>query len=320
MTHGKIDLAGAGKSKRNGGRPSNKKHLLNAITIIGIIILVLAIGVFAARTLATNSTRGPIPSDASQSPGDNNQIIGTPSLMPSPTSLAGNDIVAVTTSPLATPTPVPIVTPSATPTPVATPIYMPTTKPTPTPVPAATATPTPVPTTLTSTATSMPMPSATVQPTQTTADAAFYESITPLKPEDQFKLAPVENSIDGNDGPLFIDIDHSYMGSGYAYPGDTIGVKMRLYNDGPTLDTNAKVTLSLSKSINTANGPVWVDNILNQEFYTHVAADSKTATFKNISYTIPTNYSNIEGFYKIYIKFYVNDRFQAGAVKELNIL
>jgi len=147
-------------------------------------------------------------------------------------------------------------------------------------------------------------------------DEPFYENVSPLQPGDN--LAPVDNSYIAGNGPVYIDLSNSYMGSGYAYPGNTIGVKLKLYNEGPAIDTIATLTMNLSRMIYTPDGSTaWVP-ILSQQYSTDLQIDSYGSTYKNINYTVP-NTPGIAGFYKIYIMFYINGQFSAGAIKELNI-
>jgi len=151
-------------------------------------------------------------------------------------------------------------------------------------------------------------------------DAPFYENITPLKPGDY--LAPVsdQNAFIPGSGPIFVDLSQSDMGSDWAYPGDTIGVKLRLANQGPAIDTVSRVTLNLSKLYYTADGgTIWLDDILNEQYYTKITIPAYGWTYKNISYQVPNN-PNIKGVYKIYIRFYVNGQFTAGAIKVFNIM
>jgi len=130
----------------------------------------------------------------------------------------------------------------------------------------------------------------------------------------------VENSYIAGNGPLYLDLSNSYMGSGWAYPGDTIGVKLKMYNDGPALNAPARVTLSLSRMVITPYGSFWLDDIIpGQQFTTQISVGEKSSFTKNLSYAVP-NGSGYKGFYKITVKFYVNDQFNCGFVKELNIL
>ncbi len=156
-------------------------------------------------------------------------------------------------------------------------------------------------------------------PVDIVQDAPFYESITPLKDKDQFSLAPVENSYIAGNGPLYLDLDHSYMGSGFAYPGDTIGVRLKVYNNGPAMDKTALVTMNLSKMVTTPYGSFWLDDIISQQTTTRIVVGDNTYFTKNLSYTVP-NTPGLKGFYKIYVRFYVDGNFNAGFIKELNIL
>ncbi|BAI60654.1 hypothetical protein MCP_0582 [Methanocella paludicola SANAE] len=284
----------------------NQRVFLNVAAVAFLLMVVLAIGVFIGRTLTMN--------DGSDDPTVVPSVAVSPTILP--TASPSSD-VTVTSTPAASATATPTVTATptatATPTPTVTVTATPTVTPTATPTPTPTATPTPTPT-----PTVTPTPTAT--PIDLPADTPFYESITPLKDKDQFSLAPVENSYIAGDGPLYLDLGNSYMGSGWAYPGDTIGVKLKMYNDGPALNTNARVTLNLSRMVITPYGSFWLDDIIpGQQFTTQIAVGEKGSFTKNLSYAVP-NVTGYKGFYKITVKFYVNDQFNCGFVKELNIL
>ena len=164
------------------------------------------------------------------------------------------------------------------------------------------------------------MPSITPTPTPVPiADTPFYESITPLKQKDQFSLAPVENSYISGNGPLYLDLAHSNMGSGWAYPGDTVGVSVKMYNDGPALDTTAHMTMGLQKYIYTDYGSFWSSDLVSEEIDTPLTVGEKTSFTRNFSYSVP-NTTGLKGFYRITVKYYINGQFNCGFVKELNIL
>jgi hypothetical protein len=109
------------------------------------------------------------------------------------------------------------------------------------------------------------------------------------------------------------------MGSSYAYPGDTIGVMLRMKNEGPAINKSADVTLNLSRMVYTSYGSYWLDDIANEQLETHIVADGNSFFTKNISYTVP-DIQGIGGFYRIYVRFYVDGKFNAGFIKEVNIL
>jgi hypothetical protein len=284
----------------------NNKMLLNIVVVVALLIIVLAIGVFIGKSF-TSKTPGPTTVPTAM-PGDESNSIVLPSSTPTLTPLVSPTITAtVTVSPSVpasniTPTPTIVPSPSPTATAVPTITPTPTAQPTSYPTEAPTITPTPTP----SPASSNPF----------LQDEPFYESISPLKSGDN--LAPVDNSYIAGNGPVYIDLANSYMGSGYAYPGDTLGVKLRLYNQGPAINTVGTVTMNLSRMYYTQDGgTTWVQ-MLSQQYDTNIQIGSYGATYKNISYQVP-NSPGIAGFYKIYIMFYVNGQFTAGVVKELNI-
>jgi hypothetical protein len=85
------------------------------------------------------------------------------------------------------------------------------------------------------------------------------------------------------------------------------------------MDKMALVTMNLSRMINTPYGSYWVDDIINQQANTRITVGDHTSFTKNLSYTVP-NTAGLKGFYKIYVRFYVDGNFNAGFIKELNIL
>ncbi len=152
-------------------------------------------------------------------------------------------------------------------------------------------------------------------------DGPYYESITPLKPGDNLPPVSDQNSYDAGNGPIFIDLEHSNMGSPWAYPGDTLGIGLKLDNYGPAIDTFARVTLSLHKMIITSDGQVmWIDTGITKQFSTRITMADHGSMQKNISYTIPTDIPFLEGTYKVYINFYLYDQYSAGVVKVLTIM
>ncbi len=281
----------------------DNRTLWNIAAIVAICIIVLAIGIFIGRTLTMNTPGNP--AIATVSPDDSN-VITLPSAMP---TLHPTLSVTPTASPMpSTITPTPSAT--ATPTPTAHPSNMPT----PTPTPTATPYPTQAPQVT-------PTPTPTPIPDDLIPDAPFYESITPIKPGDFLPPVSDQNSYDPGNGPIFIDLDHSNMGSPWAYPGDTLGIGLKLNNKGPAIDTIAKVTMTLKKMIITSDGQVlWIDYPVSKQFSTRITMGDNGTMQKNISYTIPTDIPNLEGTYKIVIKFYLNDQYSAGVVKVLTIL
>lgn len=283
-------------------RRFNQKTLWNVAVVAVLLMIMLAIGVFIGRTLTMNTPGDTAPTiGPSATPGNDHNAIMATSVVPTAAA------VTLAPSPAAnTATPAPSATIAPTPTP----------RPTPSPTPVATPTPTPRPT-------FTPTPSPTPTPTPTpigTADTPFYESITTLKDKDRFSLAPVENSYLAGNGPLYLDLAHSNMGSGYAYVGDTIGIQLKIYNDGPAMNKMALVTMNISRMITTPAGSFWRDDIIpGQQFETRITVGEKASFTKNLSYAVP-NAAGIGGFYRITVKFYVDGKFNAGFIKELNIL
>ena len=78
-------------------------------------------------------------------------------------------------------------------------------------------------------------------------DMPFYESIKPIQDYDRSKLIVDDTSYRFDNGPLLIDPAGTYGGSVYAYPGDTIGIRLHIYNNGKLLSTVARVDIALQK-------------------------------------------------------------------------
>ena len=279
----------------------NSRTLWNIAAIVALCVIVLAIGIFIGRTLTMNTPGNPV--IATVSPDDDSFVITLPSAGPT-----------VTQHPTLSATPAASLKPSAvTPTPTVTVTPTPTTHPTNTPTPIPTVTITPTPTTT-------PYPTQEPQPNDYIQDGPFYESITPIKTGDFLPPVSDENSYDPGNGPIFIDMEHSNMGSPWAYPGDTLGIGLKLNNYGPAIDTYARVTMSLQKMFIVNGTKEWIDTGITKQFSTRIAMGDHGTMQKNISYTVPTDMPYIKGTYKIYIKFYLHDQYSAGVVKVLTIL
>jgi hypothetical protein len=291
----------------------SSKTLWNIAGIVVVCVIVLAIGIFIGRTLTMNSPGSPA---ATAVPPDDTNVITLPSAHPSnvptlypvasATPTANPSTITPTPSATATATPTPTANPSASPTPTA----MPTATPTPTATPYPTQEPQVTPT-----------PTATPLPDDFIPDAPFYESITPIKDGDYLPPVSDQNSYDPGNGPVFIDLPNSNMGSPWAYPGDTLGIGLKLKNNGPAIDTIARVTMSLQKMVVTTNGQImWIDTGITKQFSTRIAVGDNGVMQKNISYRIPTDIPYLEGTYKIHIKFYLHDQYSAGVIKVMTIM
>ena len=249
-------------------------HPIRILTMIGLIVVILCIAVLAVKSLniGGNGSASTVPDGSVQPttvPDQDYLTLGTsptPTATTSPDSTAqpGGTATASVSNPTVTSTVTASPTATITPTPTVTPTPTPTFTPTPTSTPTPTITPTPTPSLV--------------------ADAPFYENITHIKDADRGKIGDVDRSYQSGSGPLYLDIANSYLGSPYAYPGDTFGMKLRLYNQGPALDTVATTTLSVSKDMGS---PIGFVPVINQQFNTPVVADSNSAVYKNVSIPIP---------------------------------
>lgn len=275
------------------------RTLWNIAAIVVLCAIVLTIGIFIGRTLTMNTPGNP--AIATVVPDDSN-VITLPSADPTAvTAYHPNSSVTPTASPKpSTITP----TPSATATPTLTPTPAPTVTPTPTP----TATPTPTPT-----------PTPTQGQGGLVLDGPYYEHITPLKDGDW--LQPIyDSSIIDND-TIYVDIYKSNMGSSWAYPGDTIGISLNIKNKGPAIDAPARATINISMVVYGDGMPVVIP-MYHNEYDTRLTIGDHSETFKNISYTVPTNIPDYarHSIYRVEVRYYINGQFMSGAIKEVNIL
>lgn len=296
---------------RGRGKPKSplRMHPYRILTIIALILVVICIGALAVRSLNMHSDTAPTDSDINLQPttvpNEDYMTAGTTSTPTPTTTPTSTDTPGGTATAIASVTPTPTATSTVTASPTATITPTPTVTPTPTPTPTYTPTPTPTPT-----------PAPTITPTPTVADEPFHESITPIKDADRGKVRDSTPSYQSGNGPLYLDIANSYLGSPYAYPGDTFGMKLRLYNQGPALDTIATVTINVSKDMGS---PIGFVPVINQQFNTHVVADAYSGVYKNVSVAIP-NTPGFEGFYSVKIGFYIGDKMMATATTHMTIL
>ena len=171
-------------------------------------------------------------------------------------------------------------------------------------------------------------PSATPVPTPMIApklplevlwDMPFYESIKPIQDYDRSKLIVDDTSYRFDSGPLLIDPAGTYGGSVYAYPGDTIGIRLHIYNNGKLLSTVARVDITLQKITDTKN-IVFNDTGVDLHYDMNVEADESTGMEKSILINVPENNTDSAGYYKLNVKLYVNDTLSSDMSKEFNVL
>jgi hypothetical protein len=173
------------------------------------------------------------------------------------------------------------------------------------------ATPTPVPV-------SVPM-IAPKLPLEVLWDQPFYESIKPIQDYDRKKLIVDDTSYRFDSGPLLLDPAGTYGGSVYAYPGDTIGIRLRIYNNGKLLSTVARVDITLLK-MNDTNNNVFTDTGVDLHYDMDVESEESTGMEKSILINVPENNSDSAGSYKLTVKLYVNDTLSSDMSKEFNVL
>lgn len=146
-------------------------------------------------------------------------------------------------------------------------------------------------------------------------DSPYMESIKPIQNYDRNYLRSCDASYKFGAGPLLVDPQETYSGYTYAYPGDTIGMKLRLFNNGKPIDTTARVEISLSKKTNEQ----WTDNLVKLHYNMGLQAEEKAAFYRNITINVPAD-RNETGFFRVYVKFFVNDTLSSEMSKEFNVL
>ncbi len=173
------------------------------------------------------------------------------------------------------------------------------------------ATPTPIPT---------PTPMiAPKLPLEVLWDVPFYESVEPIQNYDRKKLLVDDTSYRFDNGPLLLDPAGTYGGSVYAYPGDTIGIRLHIFNNGKLLSTVARVDINLSK-MTSANNNVYVDTGVDLHYYMDIQAEESTGMEKSILINVPDNNLDSAGYYKLSVKLYVNNTLSSDMSKEFNVL
>jgi hypothetical protein len=150
-------------------------------------------------------------------------------------------------------------------------------------------------------------------------DRTFYESIEPIQNYDRQKLLVDDTSYRFDNGPLLLDPSGTYGGSVYAYPGDTIGIRLHIYNNGGPLSTVARVNITLLKIMDTNNSS-FMDTGVDLDYDMSVDANESTGMEKSLLINIPENNSDSAGYYRLNIKLYVNDTLSSDMSKEFNVL
>ena len=150
-------------------------------------------------------------------------------------------------------------------------------------------------------------------------DRTFYESIEPIQNYDREKLLVDDTSYRFDSGPLLLDPSGTYGGSVYAYPGDTIGIRLHIYNNGGPLSTVARVNITLLKIIDMKNSN-FMDTGVDLDYGMSVDANESTGMEKSLLINIPGNSSDSAGYYRLNIKIYVNDTLSSDMSKEFNVL
>ena len=150
-------------------------------------------------------------------------------------------------------------------------------------------------------------------------DRTFYESIEPIQNYDREKLLVDDTSYRFDSGPLLLDPSGTYGGSVYAYPGDTIGIRLHIYNNGGPLSTMARVNITLLKIIDMKNSS-FMDTGVDLDYGMSVDANESTGMEKSLLINIPGNSSDSAGYYRLNIKIYVNDTLSSDMSKEFNVL
>lgn len=261
------------------------------MAILAVLLLVYAAQVVnIAQSMLTDDTPTPLPPS-----------VATPTATPAPTHAASAAV-----------TPTPRLTPPATPRPAVTPSPSATATPTTTPTPTATTTPTAIPTpTPTIAPTITPTPAPTSAPNNFTSGT---EHITPLKPEDYYRLEYTDIPV-LKIGKGTIIPDATTFGQQYYYRGDTAKLRVTIINLNDTI-TEETLNIHVGQRISE----VWIDYPLG--YSADMNTELKTGEHVDQDFYVPVPETMSPGFYRITIE--LNDKRDGqlicGVVKEVNIL
>lgn len=173
---------------------------------------------------------------------------------------------------------------------------------------------TPVPT-LAPTPTAMIAPKL---PLEVLWDRPFYESIRPIQNYDRSKLIVNDLSYRFDGGPLLIDPAGTYGGSVYAYPNDTIGMRLHIFNNGKAIDGGVGVDIGLMRM--TGAPGTYTDTGVDLHYNVSVSLEEKSGMEKNISINVPEESLRTAGCYRLWVKLYVNGTLSSDMSKDFNIL
>lgn len=171
-------------------------------------------------------------------------------------------------------------------------------------------------------------PSPTAAPTPIVApklplevlwDQPFYESIKTIQDFDRKKLMMSDTSYRFDSGPLLIDPASTYGGSQYAYPGDSIGMRLQIYNNGKPLGSIVVVDISLLK-LTDEKLQTYTDTGVDMHYDMRVDMDVNTRMEKNITINVPDESLRSPGYYRLCVKLYVNDTLSSDMSKDFNVL
>jgi hypothetical protein len=173
-----------------------------------------------------------------------------------------------------------------------------------------------------------PIPTMTYTPTPMVApklpleilwDSQFYESIQPIRDYDRSKLRVNDQSYRFDSGPLLIDPAGTYAGSVYAYPGDTIGIRLHIFNNGKAIDGITGVHIGLMKMTDEQRG-TYTDTNVSLHYNMSVSLGEKMGMEKNITINVPEESLRSPGYYRLWVKLYVNGTLSSDMSKDFNIL
>jgi hypothetical protein len=150
-------------------------------------------------------------------------------------------------------------------------------------------------------------------------DQPFYESIKTIQDLDRKRLLVSDTNYRFDGGTLLIDPASTYGGAQYAYPGDSIGMRLMIYNNGKPLDSIVGVDLSLLK-MTDEKLHTYTGTGVDLHYDMRVDMDVNTRLEKNITINVPDESLRSPGYYRLCVKLYVNDTLSSDMSKDFNVL
>lgn len=150
-------------------------------------------------------------------------------------------------------------------------------------------------------------------------DSPFYESIKTIQDFDRKRLMVSDINYRFDGGPLLIDPASTYGGAQYAYPGDSIGMRLQIYNNGKPLGSIVGVDVSLLK-MTDEKLHTYTGTGVDLHYDMRVDMDVNTRLEKNITINVPDESLRSPGYYRLCVKLYVNDTLSSDMSKDFNVL